>query len=146
LVIWKRNWKLDQYDKNEVIKMNRVTHVDVASYMADFPPKQRKLLRQLRALVKKLAPKAEERISYGIPGYFQDGMLVYFAGYNKHIGFYPGAAAIADFKKELSGYKLSKGTVQFPVDAPLPVSLITRMVKFRIRANAAKAKGKTKTR
>lgn len=124
------------------MKMNRVAHADVPSYIADYPPTQRKMLQQLRTLVRKLVPKAEERISYGIPGYFQGGMLVYFAGYDKHIGFYPGAAAIAHFKRGLAGYKLSKGTVQFPVGAPLPVALITRMVKYRVKANVAKAKVK----
>lgn len=124
------------------MKMIRMTHADVPSYIADYPPTQRKLLTELRTLVRKLAPKADERISYGIPGYFQGGMLVYFAGYDKHIGFYPGAAAIVHFKKDLAGYKLSKGTVQFPIDAALPVGLITRMVKYRLKANQAKAKGK----
>ena len=113
---------------------------DVTGYIGSFPPATRKLLRQLRSLVRSTVPKAEEKISYGIPGYFQGGMLVYFAGYDKHVGFYPGAAAIAHFKDELSSYKLAKGTVRFPVDAPLPVALITRIVKFRVQVSKAKEK------
>ncbi len=122
---------------------------DVAGYIADYPPATRNLLKQLRTLVKKNVPKGtEEKISYGIPGYLWYGMLVYFAGYDKHIGFYPGKATIEHFKAELSRYKLAKGTVQFPLDAPLPVALITRMVKYRVKANEAKAKtkGKSSTR
>lgn len=123
----------------------RSTAADVPAYIADFPPATRKMLQQLRALVRKQVPEAEERISYGIPGYFQEGgMIIYFAGYNKHIGLYPGAAAIVEFKKDLAGYKLSKGTVQLPLDAPLPLGLITRLVKFRIKANKAKVKAKGK--
>ena len=74
---------------------------DVATYIDAFPPKTRKLLRQLRGLIKKHAPKADEGISYGMPGYKYLGMLVYFAGYEHHIGFYPGPGAIAAFKKEV---------------------------------------------
>lgn len=126
------------------MKLTRMTKAtDVPAYIADFPPSTRILLKQMRALVKKTIPKGtEEVISYGIPGYLYKGMLVYFAGYDKHIGFYPGAATIAHFKKELVGYKLSKGTVQFPLDKALPVGLITRMIKSRVASNEAKDKAK----
>lgn len=116
----------------------------VDGYIATFPPAVRDQLEKLRALICKTAPKAEEVISYKMPAYKLDGMLVYFAGYEKHIGFYPMPSAIAAFSKEIAGYKSAKGSVQFPVDKPLPVKLITAMIRFRVQENAAKAKTKTK--
>jgi uncharacterized protein YdhG (YjbR/CyaY superfamily) len=112
---------------------------DVASYIASFPPKTRKLLRQLRGLIRKHAPKADEGISYGMAGYKYHGMLVYFAGYEHHIGFYPGPGAIAAFKKEIKGFKTSKGTIQFPLGELLPVQVIADIVALRVRENEAKA-------
>lgn len=114
----------------------------VDGYIAAFPPAVREQLEKLRALIQKNAPKAEEVISYKMPAYKLDGMLVYFAGYEKHIGFYPMPSAIAAFSKELAVYKNAKGSVQFPVDKPLPVKLIAAMVKFRVQENLAKAKAK----
>lgn len=116
----------------------------VDGYIAAFPPAVREQLEKLRALILKNAPKAEEVISYKMPAYKLDGMLVYFAGYEKHIGFYPMPSAIAAFSKELAVYKSAKGSVQFPVDKPLPVKLISAMVKFRVQENLAKAKAKAK--
>jgi len=92
----------------------------------------------LRATIKKAAPKAEEVISYGMPAYKQNGMLVYFAAYAKHIGFYPSSSGISAFKKEISVFKWSKGAVQFPLDKALPSSLITKIVKFRVKFNQEK--------
>jgi uncharacterized protein YdhG (YjbR/CyaY superfamily) len=86
----------------------------------------------MRQAIRKAAPGAVEVISYGIPAYKQDGMLAWFAAHANHIGFYPGASGIAAFKKELARYKHAKGSVQFPLDEPLPLALITRMVKFRV--------------
>lgn len=114
--------------------------VDVDHYIAAFPEGTQKLLDQLRATIKKAAPKATESISYMMPAYKYEGVLVYFGGYKKHIGFYPTASGIAAFKKELVAYNVSKGTVQFPLDKPLPVSLITKIVKFRVSENLQKAK------
>lgn len=121
------------------MKALKTKQKDVATYIAGFPPKTRKLLRQLRGLIKKHAPKADEGISYGMPGYKYLGMLVYFAGYEHHIGFYPGPGAIAAFKKEVKGFKTSKGTIQFPLDQPLPVGLIADIVALRVSENEAKA-------
>ena len=118
--------------------------VDVVHYIADFPETTQKLLDQLRATIKKAAPKATESISYMMPAYKYEGALVYFGGYKKHIGFYPMPAAITAFKKELSAYNLTKGTIQFPLDKPLPLSLITKIVKFRVSENIQKAKLKKK--
>ncbi len=116
----------------------------VDGYIAPFPPVVREQLEKLRTLIRENAPKAEEVISYKMPAYKLDGMLVYFAGYEKHIGFYPMPSAIAAFRKEIAGYKSAKGSVQFPVDKPLPVKLIAAMVKFRVQENAAKTKAKAK--
>ncbi len=101
---------------------------DVPHYIANFPPRTRKLLRQMRALVRKVAPKAEERISYGIAGYHYHGMYAHFAGYSGHIGFYPGRAALIKFAPRLKSYKTARGTVQFPLDLPLPASLIKEVL------------------
>lgn len=127
--------------------VNSTTKVEsVDEYINSFQPATKKLLKQLRALIKKTVPKAEEVISYNMPAYKYQGMLVYFAGYEKHIGFYPMPSAITKFKKEFSVYKSAKGSVQFPLDAPLPVKLIEEVLKFRVRENekAAELKAKKK--
>lgn len=96
------------------------------------------LLRILRTTIRKAAPEAEETISYGIPTFRLHGNLVHFAGYENHIGFYPGPAAIRVFKRELVPYKTSKGAIQFPIDKPLPLQLVTKIVQFRIKVNLEK--------
>ncbi len=113
-------------------------NVDV--FISEFPAETAAKLIELRELIKKLAPTAEETISYAIPTFKLNGPLVHFAGYKGHIGFYPGAGGIEAFKDELTDYKTSKGTVQFPIDQPLPVKLITKIVKFRIKQNLEKKK------
>jgi uncharacterized protein YdhG (YjbR/CyaY superfamily) len=113
---------------------------DVDDYIAHFPESTQKLLSQVRATIKKTAPEAEEVISYQMPAYKYHGMLVFFAGYEKHIGFYPAPAGIAAFKKELSRYKAAKGSVQFPLDQALPLKLVTKIVLYRLKQNLAKAK------
>lgn len=124
--------------------MKTVSINSVDGYIAGFPPKTKVLLEKLRAAIQKAAPKAEEVISYQMPAYKLNGMLVYFAGYDKHIGFYPMPSAIAAFQKEIAGYKQAKGSVQFPLDKPLPLALVTKMVKFRVNENLEKAKAKKK--
>ena len=96
----------------------------VDDYIKSFPKESRKLLEIVRKTVKTAAPGAQEVISYSMPGYKMNGMLVWFAAHKSHIGFYPGASGIETFKKELSGYKGAKGSVQFPFDKPLPLELI----------------------
>lgn len=112
---------------------------DVDTYISGFPKDTQKLLNQIRAIIIKAAPKAEEGIGYQMPAYNYFGALVYFAGYEKHIGFYPTASGIAVFQEEISAYKNSKGAVQFPLDKPLPVKLITAIVKYRAKENKEKA-------
>jgi len=109
-------------------------------YISGFLPEVQELLIKMRETIKKAAPKAEETISYAIPTYKLHGNLVHFAGYANHIGFYPGAGGIAAFADELSAYKTSKGTVQFPLDSLLPLDLVTRIVKFRVKQNLEKNK------
>jgi uncharacterized protein YdhG (YjbR/CyaY superfamily) len=105
---------------------------DIDSYISGFPEQTRGMLEQLRATIKLAAPEASEVISYGMPAYKQNGILVYFAAYKNHIGFYPTASGIENFKKDFSAFHLSKGTIRFPLDQPLPLELIARVVKFRV--------------
>jgi uncharacterized protein YdhG (YjbR/CyaY superfamily) len=91
----------------------------------------------MRAIIKTHAPQAQEKISYQMPTFFLKGNLVHFAAYEKHIGFYPAPSAIREFKKEIAKYKNAKGSVQFPLDRPLPKALIARIVRFRVKENSA---------
>src|SRR5580765_6965199 len=112
----------------------------IAGYIAGFPPRVQKLLRKVRATVRKAAPGAQEGISYRIPVFTLKGDLVYFAAFKKHLGLYPRVSGIRKFKKELSGYKSAKGSVQFPLDRPLPYGLIGKIVKFRVKENLMRAR------
>ena len=113
--------------------MNNPASVD--EYITGFPPDVRVYLDDIRQTIKEAAPGAQETISYAMPCYKQNGSLVFFAAYRNYIGFYPMPSAIQEFKEELLAYKLSRGTVQFPLGQPLPKDLITRMVKFRLNEN-----------
>jgi uncharacterized protein YdhG (YjbR/CyaY superfamily) len=113
---------------------------DIDHYISGFPEQSRALLEQLRETIKLAAPEAIEVISYGMPAFKQNGILVYFAAYKNHIGFYPTASGIEAFKTELSSYQWSKGTIQFPLDKPLPSELITKIVKHRIYQRMQKLK------
>jgi uncharacterized protein YdhG (YjbR/CyaY superfamily) len=117
---------------------------NIDEYISGFPNETQKALQQLRATIKKAAPQAEEVISYAMAAFKLNGMLVWFGGFSTHIGFYPGASGIAAFKKELSVYKGAKGSVQFPLANPLPLGLITKIVKFRVAENLQRAKAKAK--
>jgi uncharacterized protein YdhG (YjbR/CyaY superfamily) len=112
----------------------------VDEYIAGFAPAIQQRLNQLRQAIKKAAPAAEETISYMMPAYKLNGMLVYFAGYKNHIGFYATPTGHEAFKKELSVYKEGKGSVQFPHDKPLPLGLVGSIVKFRVKQNMEKMK------
>jgi len=109
-----------------------------SEYIRRFPAPVQKKLKELRKAIQEVAPLAEEKISYQMPAFFLNGALVYFAGYAKHIGFYPGAQGILEFKEEISIYKNAKGSVQFPLEQPLPIKLIKKIVKFRLQQNLAK--------
>lgn len=119
---------------------SRKTPKTFDDYLDRFPKDVQQRLQKMRLTVRKAAPQAKEKISYGIPAFTLNGMLVWFAAFKNHIGFYPRTSAIAAFKKELSAYKGAKGSVQFPFDKPLPLPLISRMVRFRVKENLSKAK------
>ena len=108
----------------------------VDSYIKSFPEKVQSLLNQVRSVIRENAPDAEESIAYRMPAYKIRGKpLVYFAGFSNHIGFYATPTGHAEFSKELSKYKQGKGSVQFPLDKPLPLELIGRIVRFRVQEN-----------
>ena len=116
---------------------------DVDAYIGRFPAPVQEALRQVRATIVKTAPQAEESISYGMPAYKLNGKpLVYFGGYEKHIGFYATPTGHEAFQKELSAYKQGKGSVQFPLSEKMPLALIKKIVQFRVAGNKEKAKGK----
>jgi len=106
-------------------------------YIATFPPNVQSLLQQLRQVIKEAAPEAEEAISYQMPAFKLNGILVWFAAFKNHIGFYPKTSAIEAFKDELSGYELSKGTIRFPLNRPIPFEVVRKIVKFRVKENGA---------
>ncbi len=119
---------------------------EVDQYITTFPVEVREKLEEIRWIIQQAAPMAEEVISYKMPAYDCHGILVYFAGYKKHIGFYPSGSGIEAFQHEFGPYKWSKGAVQFPLDEPLPAALISRIVAYRIQSNLDKAAAKSKKR
>jgi uncharacterized protein YdhG (YjbR/CyaY superfamily) len=119
---------------------------NIDEYMAGLPENIQKILEELRSTIRKAAPAAEETINYGIPTFTLNGNLVHFAAFKNHIGFYPAPSGIEAFKKELSVYDGAKGSVQFPIKDKLPLALITKIVKFRVKENIERAKEKTKSK
>ncbi len=115
---------------------------NIDEYIAGFPKDVQEILEQIRATIKKAAPEAEETIKYAIPTFTLNGNLVFFAAFKNHIGFYATPTGNEAFKKELSGYKIGKGSVQFPLDKPMPFDLITKIVKFRIKENSERSSQK----
>jgi uncharacterized protein YdhG (YjbR/CyaY superfamily) len=130
--------------KNYIAVMKKNIATDVDSYISGYSPKIQKMLKQLRAAIKKAAPEAEESISYMMPAYKLNGPLVYFGAYEKHIGFYPTGTGVAAFQKEIASYNSSKGAIQFPLDQPLPLALVEKIVKFKVKENLMKAELKKK--
>ena len=118
-------------------KMKTAASVD--EYIAAADPNAKKALRDIRKTIKDAAPKAEEVISYQIPGYKYHGMLVFFAAWKKHISLYPAPWGAESLKKEMSAYEGSKGTIKFPLDKPMPLTLIKKMVKYRVKENEMRA-------
>lgn len=116
------------------------TAKSIDEYVDKFPESVRERLEKMRATIQRAAPKAEETISYGIPAFKLNGLLVWFAAFKGHIGFYPRKSAIIAFAEELAVYKGAKGSVQFPFDEPLPIGLVSRIVKFRVKENLASNK------
>jgi uncharacterized protein YdhG (YjbR/CyaY superfamily) len=110
----------------------------VEEYISALPQPARDALETLRQAICQAAPQAEETISYNIPAFKWNGILVWYAAFKNHIGLYPKASAIAAFKSELSPYKTSKGAIQFPIEKPVPLNLVKKIVKFRIKENSPK--------
>jgi uncharacterized protein YdhG (YjbR/CyaY superfamily) len=123
---------------------NKNNYQSIDEYILLFPPDVQDKLRRLRNVIREAAPDAKETISYQMPAFEQNGILVYFAAFKNHIGFFPTSSGIAQFNDELSGYKGGKGSVQFPLDKPMPYELVSRIVKFRVAENMKNAKGKKK--
>lgn len=119
---------------------------DIDEYIAGFPTDVQKLLEKLRTTIKKAAPDAKETIKYLMPTFTLDGNLVHFAAFKNHIGFYPAPREVEEFKKELSAYAGTKSSVSLPLIGPIPVKLITRIVKFRVKKNRKKAEARVKKR
>ena len=124
------------------MKANKTAPKNIDQYIAGFPTDVRAILETIRETIKKAAPDAEETISYQMPAFKLKGYLVYFAAFKNHIGFYPMPSAIEQFKKELSVYEGAKGSVKFPLDRPMPLVLIGKIVKFRVKENLEIAKTK----
>lgn len=126
------------------MKTDQTTPKSIDEYIAGFPKDIQEILERIRATIREAAPEAEEAIKYQIPTFTLNGNLVHFAAFKNHIGFYPAPAGIEEFKEELSAYKGAKGSVQFPLDKPIPFDLIGRIVRFRVKKNLEKpgAKGK----
>ena len=114
----------------------------IDDYIGDFPKDVQRILRKLQSAIKKAAPQAQETISYRIPTFTLRGYLVHFAAFVDHVSLFPTSSPMTTFRKELSPYKVSRGTIQFPLDRPLPLTLISRIVKFRVRENLARHKRK----
>ena len=124
--------------------MEKTTAANADEYINAQPANVRTMLKKIRQTIKTAAPEAEEVISYNMPAYKYNGMVVFFAAFKNHIGFYPAPRGIEAFKKELSAYKGAKGSVQFPLDKPIPLGLISKIVKFRVKENKKKALVKKK--
>lgn len=126
------------------MKTEQGTPKDIDEYIAGFPPEVQETLQQIRRTIREAAPDAQEKISYQMPTFALKGNLVHFAAYKGHIGFYPTPSGIERFKDALSAYELSKGTVRFPLDGPIPFELIGEIVRFRVRENLERAEAKRK--
>ena len=126
------------------MKTDKATPKNIDEYIVGFSPDIQGILQKIRQTIRMAAPDAVEKISYGMPCFAQQGNLVYFAAWKSHIGLYPGASGILQFEKALSVYQGAKGSVQFPLDAPIPYDLISQITKFRVNENLAKATARMK--
>lgn len=120
------------------------TFTSIDEYISTFSPEVQEILETIRGVIKEAAPEATEKISYQMPTFELHGNLIHFAAFKKHIGLYPTPNGIDAFKEELAGYKGAKGSVQFPLNKPMPYELISRITKFRVAENVKKAESKRK--
>jgi uncharacterized protein YdhG (YjbR/CyaY superfamily) len=125
------------------MEKNKIGFTSIDEYIASFPKDIQKILEEMRATIRAAAPEGEEKISYQMPTFFLKGNLVHFAAHTNHIGFYPTPSGIEAFKKELSIYEGAKGSVQFPLEKPLPLKLVSKIVKYRAAENLKKAVSKS---
>ena len=126
------------------METNKTQPKTIDEYIAGYPKNVQEILEKIRSTIREAAPEAEETINYQIPTFTLKGNLVHFAAFTKHIGFYPTPSGIEKFKQELSGYESAKGSVQFPLDKPIPYALISQITKFRVKENLEKAAAKGK--
>ena len=124
--------------------MKKTAPKTVDEYIAQFPQDVQTILQKIRSVIRRAAPEAQETISYQIPAFRQGGILVYFAAFSDHISFFPTSSGVAKFKTDLKKYATSKGTIQFPLEKPIPYGLISKITKFRVKETALKAKRKGK--
>jgi uncharacterized protein YdhG (YjbR/CyaY superfamily) len=124
--------------------MNNTKSQNIDEYIGQFPVEIQEILQKVRQTIREAAPEAREKISYQMPTFDWHGNLVHFAAHKEHIGFYPTPSGIEAFAGELSGYESSKGAVRFLIDQPMPLDLISRIVKFRVEENRKKAEAKSK--
>ncbi|GJM31440.1 MAG: hypothetical protein DHS20C18_04410 [Saprospiraceae bacterium] len=122
------------------MKTDKISPKNIDEYISSFPAEVQDILQKIRMTIQKAAPKATETINYQMPTFKMNGNLVHFAAYKKHIGFYPAPSGIKKFEKEIAGYKSAKGSVQFPLDEPIPYDLITEIVQFRAEEQLNKKK------
>ena len=128
--------------ERRTMRSDQTTTRTIDEYIAGFSADVQEILEKIRTTIREVAPEAEETIKYRIPTFTLKGNLVHFAAFKKHIGFYPEPTGMEAFKDELSVYEGAKGSVQFPLDQPIPYDLISRIVKFRVKENLERAKGK----
>jgi uncharacterized protein YdhG (YjbR/CyaY superfamily) len=127
------------------MRTNPTAPQDIDEYIAGFPPEVQEILEKIRLIIRKAAPATEETISYKMPTFTLNGTyLIYFAAYKKHVSLYPAPIGHAEFQEELSAYESGKGTARFPLDKPIPFDLISKIVKFRVKENLARAEAKGK--
>jgi uncharacterized protein YdhG (YjbR/CyaY superfamily) len=124
------------------MKIKKGPPENIDEYIAGFPGEIQKILEKLRETIRNAAPEAKETINYAVPTYKLNGNLVHFAGYKKHVGFYPTPSGITNFEKELSGFETGKGSVKFPLNKPVPYDLVAEIVAFRVKENLNKASSK----
>ena len=124
------------------MQTSKTTPSTIDEYIAQFPDDIQIILQNIRRIVHDAAPDAQEKIAYQMPTFTLNGNLVHFAAFKNHVGFYPTPSGTEKFKKEIASYKAAKGSIQFPLDQPIPYDLITKIVKFRVKENLVKAKKK----
>jgi uncharacterized protein YdhG (YjbR/CyaY superfamily) len=125
-----------------LMQANQTPPKTIDEYIAGFPGDVQEILQQIRQTIREAAPDAQEKISYQMPTFTLNGNLIHFAAFKNHIGLYPTPTGIEEFEKELSVYERGKGSVRFPLDKPIPFDLISRIVKFRVKENLARAEAK----